>query len=173
MAGFRPELAACPSCGAKGCCRIHAYYGRNIVDFIGGRQVPSEVTVTRVICGSCGHTHAILPDVIVPYDSYGIFFILRVLAERFFRKLSVEQVCERFSITRNQFYKWLRLWREHKAQWLGVLPSAETPDRRFMKSLVSMACFSDFAASFVRLTARSFLQSHRNPANYRRPPSGP
>lgn len=167
MARFRPESAVCPCCGSKGNCHIHAYYGREIIDFIHGRRGCGNVCVMRLICGSCGHTHAVLPDILIPYDQYGIFFILRVLAERFLIHRTVEQICDRFSITRGQFYKWLHLWRAHKEEWLGLLASVETSDSSFLKTLAEMDPFSGFAAAFLRLAAHSFLQSHRNPADYR------
>lgn len=166
MSSYRPELDTCPWCGAKGDCSVHAYYGRGITDFIGGQPARHDITVTRVMCGSCGHTHAILPDIIIPYSGYGLFFILRVLAEHFLRLSAVEKLCERFQITRNQFYKWLRLWKAQKEEWLGMLLSMETSGRSFLRSLLRMPCYSDFASGFVRRFARSFLQSHKNPADY-------
>lgn len=172
MASFRPELQTCPVCGARGNCRIHAYYGRAIVDFIQGHPVRHEVCILRLAC-SCGHTHAVLPDLIVPYSSYGLFFILRVLAESFLGRLPVEKLCERFSITRNQFYKWLALWRSHKGLWLGVLDSMETSDLGFCRRLVLEGAYSDFAAAFTRRFSFSFLQSHKNPALYCQQVFGP
>ncbi len=165
MSSFRPELEICPCCGSKGNCRIHAYYGRKIVDFRDGRPVESEIVILRLACG-CGHTHAILPDFIIPYSGYGLFFILRVLAEHFMGHSSVERLCERFSITRNQFYKWLTLWHSQKAEWLGALQDMGISSRTFMHSLLQMGSYSGFASSFVRRFARSFFQSHKNPAGY-------
>lgn len=167
MAGYSPQLDACPCCGARGSLRIHAYYGRSVIDFIGGEPVRQELTVLRLAC-SCGHTHAVLPDVLVPYSSYSLFFILRVLAESFARLSSIEKICERFSITVNQFYKWLGLWKKQKEEWLGVLSSMEVSHAAFMKGLLSMPCYSDFASGFAAQSAVSFLQSHKNPAHCRR-----
>ena len=73
MAGFRPEMESCPVCGASHSCTTHASYERNLIDFIQGRPVYHTIKVIRVIC-SCGHTHAILPDLIIPYNTYGVFF---------------------------------------------------------------------------------------------------
>jgi hypothetical protein len=119
-----------------------------------------------VVCSGCGHTHAILPDLIIPYSTYGLFFILRVIAEYLLHRSSVEQLCLRFGITHSMLYRWLRLFQEHKALWLGALASVETPDAVFLKKTVSRK-YSPFASAFTRLTAFSFLQSHRDPALYR------
>lgn len=165
MGEFSPVSEACPVCGSKGSCTFHASYVRNIIDFAGGRTVYSQVTVTRLICRSCGHTHAILPDFIIPYSTYGLFFLLRVLAEYFARLSTVQKLCERFSITPSMLYRWRDLFLSHKDAWLGVLASSEKSPLPFLKELSSMAGYSsDFSCRFVLLTAHSFLQSHRNPA---------
>lgn len=172
MDGFRPELQSCPSCGAKVSCSIHAYYDRSLIDFIGGKPVRHSLCVLRLVC-SCGHTHAILPDFIIPYSTYGLFFILRVLAEYFLRPASVERLCERFLITQKQLYHWLALFKRQKEEWMGILSSTETSGLFFLKSLFRMSSYSVFAAGFVRRFAVSFLQSHKNPAPYCQQHFGP
>lgn len=167
MDGFRHELQTCPCCGAKGSCRIHAYYDRSLVDFMAGRSVRHSLCILRLIC-SCGHTHAILPDFIVPYSGYGLFFILRVLAEYFLRLTTVERLCERFSITPAQLYRWLGIFRAQKEEWLGILSSIEASALSFLKALLTLPVYSHFASAFVRRFSMSFLQSHKNPAPYRR-----
>jgi len=164
MDGFRPQLQTCPCCGAKGSCSIHAYYGRSLVDFMGGKTVRHSLCILRLIC-SCGHTHAILPDFIIPYSSYGLFFLLRVLAEYFLRLVSIERLCERFCITPKQLYHWLSLFRKQKDEWMGMLSSLETSGLFFLKSLFTMPGYSTFASAFVRCFSVSFLQSHKNPAH--------
>ena len=57
------SLLRCPGCHHCGTV-VHAYYGR-ILKY---RQVVVELIVLRVKCCSCGKTHAILPDSIVPYS---------------------------------------------------------------------------------------------------------
>ena len=159
----RPELETCPFCNASGKLQIHSYYKRWLIDFIGGKCVRHEVTVLRCICDSCSSTHAILPDFIIPYCSYSLFFVLRVLGEYFMHLYTVEKLCERFSITSRQLYKWLDLWEKHKSGWLGFLDSLDVSDKGFLFSLSRMDCCSDFTSGFVRTFGSSFLQSHANP----------
>ena len=128
MALFRPELETCPICGSTGNCHIHDYYGRSIIDFKSGRQKKSDLCVLRVFCDSCNHAHAILPDIIIPYSSYSLFFVLRILGEYFSDLYTIEQLCERYGISRNQLFKWLALFRSHKQEWLGLLSDAEVSD---------------------------------------------
>lgn len=81
--------------------------------------------IKRVRCVSCGHTHAILPDYIVPYTSYSLLFILRVLAGHFLGLGSVEQLCRRYSISVSMLYQWKALFLTHKEIWLGALEDME------------------------------------------------
>lgn len=81
MAMFQPHLETCPICGSTGNCHIHDYYGRSIIDFQAGKREKSDLCVMWVFCDSCEHAHAILPDVIIPYSSYSLLFILRLLGQ--------------------------------------------------------------------------------------------
>ena len=163
MDNYQPQTEICPICKSQGNCRIHAYYNRSVIDFRYGHKVKSNLCVKRLICGSCGHTHAILPDVLIPYASYSLIFILRVLGEFFLDMTSIEALCEKFSITSMQFYKWLQLWRQHKQLWLGILSDMEISNWFFLKSLVLTETFSDFGTAFCRQFSYSFLQAHKNP----------
>lgn len=167
MASFRPEKETCPVCGRTGDCTSFASYDRYIVDFIGGKPSEAVVTVHRVKC-SCGCSHAILPDPVIPYKTYSLFFILRVLFVYFRHMLSVPKICERFCISPSTLYRWLTLFREHRQLWLGVLNSLEQSCLDFLKSLVFTSPYSDFSRSFFLKTRLSFLQSHRDPTHSRR-----
>ena len=163
ISAFLPGIAVCPACGSKGQCKLHAYYGRNIIDFTGGKRHQEKVTVPRMMCGSCGHTHAVLPDVLVPYSSYSLLFILRVLADVFLLNHTQEKVCEDYEISMKLLRKWIRLWREHKLLWLGLLKDAEISDRDFLDELRTRDECSGFLHAFYEKSRFSFLQGHREP----------
>ena len=172
MRQFVPGREVCPSCGCKGSCRVHAYYNRFVVDFVTGKPVVSRIRITRVIC-SCGRTHAILPDPIIPYRSYSLFFILRVLTEYFLRLKTVADLCDDFLITPSMLYRWKKLFLEHRMEWLGLIPSMERTVRDSLKTLSVTDPFSRFASSFFQKTGLTFLQSHKNPAPLRRKQTAP
>lgn len=163
MGQFQPELETCPICGSTGNCHIHDYYGRSIIDFKAGRKHKEHLCIMRVFCDSCEHAHAVLPDIIVPYSSYSLLFILFILGEYFAGLHTIEQLCERFDISQKQFHKWLALWTAHKEQWLGMLEASETDNAAFYRQLILQDSYSAFSMDFIRLTAHAFLQSHRNP----------
>ena len=163
--GFRPEMEACPYCGSRGCCVRFASYERYVLDFLDGHPVCESVRIPRIRCGSCGRTHAILTDSLVPYRSYSLFFILRVIGEYLLHLQTVERLCIRFGITHSMLYRWFRLFQDHKAEWLGILADLEQGPLAFLRRLVSLPVYCTFSDGFCQKTLMSFLQSHANPAN--------
>ena len=97
---------ACPVCGSKGNCVPHGSYKRVLIDVEHGKVSYGSVEIKRVRCKSCGHTHAILPDYIVPYATYSLLFILRVLAAHVLGSETVEQLCRRYGISPSMLYEW-------------------------------------------------------------------
>ena len=167
MSSIHPELEQCPYCGAKGECRIFAYYQRYLIDFVNGHPLVVQIRILRVIC-SCGTTHAILPDPIIPYEQHSLFFILRVLAEYLFHFKTIEQICEAYEISTSTFYRWKRLYKDHRKEWQGTLAAIESSLRDSLLAVVRKEPFSLFAISFFKQTGFSFLQSHKNPTPYQR-----
>lgn len=136
-----------------------------MIDLEGGKVVYHVVEIKRVQCASCGHTHAILPDSIIPYTTYSLVFILRVLAAHFLGLKPVEQLCHRFSISPSMLYQWKALFLTHKEIWLGVLEDDQTSPGRFIRELFSLPNYSnDFGGPFYQKAAHSFLQRHREAA---------
>lgn len=168
MLSYSWKNEACPWCGSRGNCVSFGSYRRSLADFAHGKTVYAQICIPRLRCTSCGHTHAILPDVIIPYSVYSLFFLLRVLAEYFLHLHTVEQLCARFGISVSMLYRFRGLFLSQKQEWLGMLVSAETSPLSFLKDLCLLPLYSaSFACRFVLLSARSFLQSHKNPADYR------
>lgn len=162
MASFRPELQRCPHCKSTGNCIRHASYERSLVSFENGRVIFRRLLILRVICSSCRHTHAILPDVIIPYGSYSLSFILQLMKEYYFEHLTVEKLCDRFSLSISTFYRLKHIYLSHRLLWLGITTAANEDASAFLLFLISLDCISDFMSEFHQLAAFSFLQQkHR------------
>ncbi len=162
MAAFVLSQETCPCCSSKGNCIIHGYYHRSIVDFQDDKPTTALLRVLRVKCTSCGHTHAVLPDFIVPYLSYGIRFILQVLAEFFSHVMTVAALCAKYAINPRVLYRWIRTFYSHKELIISRIDLSATPDHSFVQGILS-AEYSPFSMQFILKTSFSFLQSHRNP----------
>lgn len=164
MDSYSHTLQQCPSCHSKGNLIPHGSYQRNIIDFADGRTTYRKISVKRFKCQGCGHTHAVLPDIIIPYAQYSLFFLLRVLGEYFLLLKTVSELCLAYRITPSMLYRWKALFLCHMAGWLPLLKQLEAPPPVFLKHLYFQENFSAcFSFPFFQKTGISFLQSHQNP----------
>ena len=113
MKKFMPEKERCPFCNAIGQCRLFASYDRHVVAFINGNVISSILRIRRVRC-TCGHTHAILPDFIVPYRHYTLPFILLVLKAWFTRSMTLQEILETYGVSYKVLKKWRDIYGKHK-----------------------------------------------------------
>lgn len=158
QASFVISSEVCPFCNAKHRCSSHSYYERDMIVIENGSVICHSLTIPRVICSSCGHTHAILPDVLIPYGSYSLFFILRVLRLYFLHSFTIEKLCSRYEISISTLYAWVHLFQKQKSLWLGVLSDAEISPLSFIGLLMDT---SSFTAKFFQSFFFSFLQQYR------------
>lgn len=163
MAAFRPETEFCPCCKCRGNCRIHAYYYRYILDFRKGKSCCARIRIMRVMC-SCGHTHAILPDFIVPYRQLSLKYLVMILFAFASGHKSVDSLCRHYDVAPAFVYRLKALYERHKELWLGALENSAASSPTFLRSLCLMPDISRFLRAFYERTSCSFLQSHRNPA---------
>ena len=64
---FQRHTIKC-SCGHSGCLIIHGNYNRTLKTPFGS----IVLRILRFLCKECGKTHALLPDIIVPYSQISV-----------------------------------------------------------------------------------------------------
>ena len=69
----------CPCCHAKKKLIKYGTYERNFSILLDNNIENYRVSIQRVICTSCNHTHALLPNFIVPYKIMAIFSIAQIV----------------------------------------------------------------------------------------------
>ena len=114
----------CPYCNSKGQMILHDTYSRYMITIKGNRIESVLLRIPRVKCTSCGHTHAVLPEMLIPYSSYSLRFVLTVLKDYFLHVHTVEQICETYQIAHSTLYVFRDLFLSHKRLILGVLNDA-------------------------------------------------
>ncbi|WP_134171432.1 DUF6431 domain-containing protein [Breznakia blatticola] len=69
-----------------------------------------EFTVQRVYCKTCGTSHALLPDTIIPYFTYSYSVVLFALAMIYVEHREIQEVCEYFDhkIPRQLIKQWCK-----------------------------------------------------------------
>lgn len=70
----------CPHCGKKGSLRHHGFYMRCLI--VCG--ICFTVSIHRLRCYECGHTHALMPSFIIPYEKKFCIDLLSLLNERYY-----------------------------------------------------------------------------------------
>ena len=150
----------CPNCGSTGNLAPYCSYSRNCVYHKDGKNIDARVSPLRFKCDSCGKTHALLPDVLIPYSPYSLSFILTVMIAYFQRDTTVVNICERFEIAVSTIYEWKKRLLLHKELMLGLLISRKTPALAFLQGLLNSKSISDSLHRFFRKYDFSFLQNH-------------
>jgi transposase-like protein len=149
----------CPKCSTPDELAPYGSYYRYLVSYKNGFVVATLLKVSRFKCSSCGSTHALLPDILIPYSSYSLLFKLTVLVAYFERKQTVGAICEKFGIAVSTLYAWKKQLMEHKDLLLGLLVSHTTTGISFLNSLLQSADLSGTLKSFFHRFNFSFLQS--------------
>ena len=158
MAEFDPRKHSCPWCNTKSPdWKYHADYERWLISFEGGVAVTYRLEILRYKCPSCGHTHAILPESIIPYQSYSFLFIIAVMRDYYTRILTVANICDKYNISTSTLYSWKELFLLHKKLWLGLLEDAYTSSLGFLDSFYDRSFQYDLQ-KFFQIMRISFLQ---------------
>ena len=167
MAAYDPSGQPCPKCGTTGRLAPHGSYTRYLVTHDDGVVTTSLLEVKRFKCPSCRATHALLPDVLIPYGTYSLRFKLTVLLAYFERSMTVGAICSHFAIAISSLYTWLKQFGEHKELLLGVLLSLSTPAVEFIVDWLPKAV--DPLRRFIAMFGFSFLQNNRKTTQYAPP----
>jgi len=132
----------CPCCGNTGNLRIHAYYSRSV--FRGSEKI--TLTITRVICRSCGRTHALLPAWLVPYSRISLDDHVYIIAEGFSRESAARIQLRLPSVTESGILRILRTYRNHWKERLAA-------SRCGFKDIPALIrkCLSDYHKQFMQI----------------------
>ena len=156
----------CPFCGAKHpAWSYHDSYDRYLISFERGTVVTHQIDITRIICSSCGHPHAILPEIIIPYSSYSLPFVLSVLRDYYLSRMTVQSLCDKYQISPSTLYAWKRLFILHKKLWLGILQDIYQDALDFLSAIPSPNTSHELTL-FFKQHGYSFLQGVTKTANF-------
>lgn len=144
----------CPCCGNGNDLHYHTSYNRMMISIRRGKRFEETISIRRIIC-PCGHTHALIPDFLIPYGSYSIRFILSVLFHYLGRKCSVAALCDYYQISISTFYDWKKLFTNHYNLFIGAINEIS---RLSYSSLNTIFDISSFPFEFLNGFRFSFLQ---------------
>lgn len=156
IAGFRPSECTCPKCNAMGrFVPTQLYYEREMISIDKGKRVQTTLTIPRYLCESCGSTHAFLPDVLIPFGSYSLRFVLFILKTYKNRTCTVAELCMNWEIAISTLYGWIHLFIDHHNAWCNILDRILWVSDEAIQTISSIPAFpSEFFLRFRRV----FLQ---------------
>lgn len=119
----------CPKCGAVGFFRNHGKYDRYLFNCSNER-----FCIQRIRCEKCNSTHALLPDVIIPYRYFSAPFLLKVFTLFLIDKISIPQIAEMLNLSIPTFCKLIRDYKNrHKERMSIINPEFMNPlDHKFL-----------------------------------------
>ena len=134
-------LLSC-TCGHSGCLSIHGYYTRSVITPAG----KITLTICRVKCSECGHTHALLLSSMVPYSQIPAED-QRLIAEAYESESKRNDLCSPDSgIDENNIKSvircYVKFWRERLIAARIRLES--------LTDLVTV-CFRDYSKQFMQI----------------------
>ena len=160
----------CPKCGAKGKLSAHGDYSRGLTTYEDNNVVDYVLRPPRAYCSSCSSTHALLPDIIVPYSTFSLMFMLAALIAYYERKTTVTEICNQFGIAVSTIYDWKARIALHKDLMLGALISQMQRTHSYVLELLDSDDLSGILHRFFRKYGYSFMQHRSESAARSRPP---
>ena len=170
IGSFNYLNVACPRTGAIGKLIPHGDYTRGLIYLKNSKCTDAFMKPLRFKCESCGKTHALLPDVAIPYGRYALSFVLTALIAYFERETTVVNICGQFGIAVSTIYEWKKRIAMHKDLMLGLLISSKVPSLAFLKGLLKSRRLSDILRKFYNTHNFSFMQNLSGVATRSRPP---
>lgn len=150
----------CPHCGAIGNFASCPSYKRYLITIEHDKRVDYTIDIHRILCNSCGSSHALLPDILIPYGSYSIRFILYVLNGYLNRTMSVLDFCESLNISVSTLYTWIHKFMNHYELFFGILNRLQWLSLNALHKISSFPFltqkfFEQFRFSFMQLCLTS------------------
>jgi len=153
---------AYPGCPSTGNYTSAGSYRRNLVCFTDCKVEEHAIPINRVARDSGGHTHALLPPVIIPHSPYSFHFIIALLYDYVTHKYeNVASLCSHYDISKSMLYRIRQRFIEDKKLMLGIMNDAITSAEAFLQDFLSgsMADADRELQVYFEAFGPSFLQT--------------
>ena len=162
---FSPDIITCPfpACGAKSNYHSCGYYIRNLICYESGHVERYEIIIPRIECCSCGHSHALLAPVIIPYSPFSFHFVISLLYDFVTHKYNtVTDLCLKYDVSVSTLYRIYHRFIEDRKLMLGMMEAASTQTRKILDKFIKADFYGmiDYVLSnFYKANLASFLQA--------------
>lgn len=141
----------CPICHSHHRWKRHGTYPRFLIFPQDGLFREESMDILRLLCTSCGHTHAIFPTDVIPYCVYSVSAILKVCLACLIEKQPVLSLASLHGLCYQMIYAVLRLLRLYLDRICLLLRSLSLWAAAWNPSPAEALAFLDpsFCASFA------------------------
>lgn len=102
--------------------KITSTYRRSFTTVVDNKPVDDSIMIPCSMCKSCGgYYHAVLPDILIPFSSYTLLFVLTVLESYVNRVCTVAEICSYWHISLPTLYNWKHRFMAHHDLWFPAL----------------------------------------------------
>jgi hypothetical protein len=86
-----------------------------------------EIIIPRLECNSCGHSHALLAPVIIPYSPFSFHFVISLLYDYMTHRYdTVAALCQVYDISISSLYRIFHRFTADRKLMLGMMEAAVT-----------------------------------------------
>jgi len=104
----------CPKCPAVGRFNMHSCYKRYAILFVDGNIEIEFMEIKRIICESCGTTHAVMPGDIIPYSALTLYVFIYVLASYYIKKTPALNIAKELGFSYQLVYLLVAVFLMHR-----------------------------------------------------------
>lgn len=129
----------CPNCGAIGFFHDFAKYPRFLLN-----NNDERMKIQRVQCNKCKVTHALLPDIIIPYRYFSAPFLLKLFTLFLIDKNSISLISKKLDISISTIEKLIKYYKNDHEQHMPIInPELMNPlDHYFLIDYFHMFFYS-------------------------------
>lgn len=109
----------CPNCGSSKLIKW-GYYSRNVCYIDSNILKNKNITIKRVKCKGCGHTHALLPSFVIPYKIYLLDVIINSLINKDVTLTISYDVINKWNKQFNKFLPYLKTMLKKQDKYLII-----------------------------------------------------
>lgn len=154
-------LCAYPDCSSTGSYTSAGSYTRSLICYTNETVERHFICVERLECTSCGHTHALLPSVIIPYSPFSFHFLISLLYDFITHKYeSVASLCDHYDISISTLYRILYRFLDDKKRMLGIMDNSITSAEAFLVGFLygTITAADRRLLTYFKTLGTSFLQ---------------
>ncbi len=151
-----------PTCGAKEAFNNDGSYNRTLICYTNNSVEIYNITIPVVECVSCGHSHALLAPVIIPYSPFSFHFVISLLYDYITHNYStINALCIKYDIAISTLYRIYHRFIADRKIMLGMMASSinEALDLIKLFKNSNFETVDDYLHDFYIKTHASFLQA--------------